>query len=89
MDPNSIWADFDDAGNVEEPGKFNFGAVFGGLLKTGTDLGKAYLTPKPKPQPQQQPIVQPARNPAWLMPALIGGGVLVLLLFAGLLFGKR
>jgi hypothetical protein len=79
--------DFDDLGNIENPAKFDFGGLFNNLLNKGADLGKAYLTPKP--QPQQQPIVQPEKQPAWLMPALIGGGVLVLLMFAGILFTGR
>ena len=81
-------ADFDDPGNIEDPGSFDFGAVVGNLLKTGQSVVLSKL--QPKPQPQQATVSAPAPAKAsWVMPALIGGGILVVVLVLGLAFGGK
>ena len=68
---------------------FNYGDFFGGLIKTGAELGKAALikTPTVKPSPQQ--VTQPpAAQPGWMKWAIIGGIGVGVLLVAGLAFKK-
>lgn len=81
MDPS-----FDDAGAIEQPSGFNFGGLLNNLVSTGGDLASNFLRPKPQPQQVTQP--KPA-SPAWLLPVLIGGGVLIVLVLAGVLFSGR
>ena len=80
---------FDDPGAVEDPRGFDFGGLLNNVLKTAGDLGKAYVTPQQAPPPQRVTQPTPAAQPSWLMPVLIGGGVLVLLMFAGVIFTGR
>jgi len=85
-------ADFDDAGNLEDPSSFDFSGFFGGLLNNATRLGQSYLEARNRPQPQQvrlPPAPVPLTRQPWFLPVLLGGGALVLLVFAGLLFGGR
>lgn len=87
MNGDNIWADFDDANNIEDTRGFNFGGLLNNLVKTGGDVAGRFLAPKPAPQPQQ--VTQPRPQPTWLVPAIIGGVLLVVLVFAGVLFSGR
>lgn len=81
--------DFDDPGAVEKPGSFDFGGLINTVIGKAADVGKSYLGNR-NPAPQQ--VTQPTpkvEQPKWLMPVLIGGGVLVVLMFAGLIFSGR
>ena len=86
MNGDNVFADFDDANNIERPSGLNFGGLLNNLVNTGGQVAGRFLAPKPA-QPQQ--VTQPKPQPAWLLPVLIGGGVLVLLVLAGVLFGGR
>lgn len=83
---------FDDAGNVEDTGRWSFGPL-AGLLDTAVNVATDRLAASEAPKPQQTTQPRPV-NPiaAWVpagygIPVLIGG-LLVVVLFAVTLLRK-